>query len=93
MPPGVSKRKPTMDELWAELRQLRELLEATPRLHRKDVARLLGISQSTLTLRMKRRDFPRPIYDAGRPKWTPGQFAGQTNGHHAGHANGQPVSA
>lgn len=27
---------------------------------------------------MKRRDFPRPIYDAGRPKWMPSQFIGQT---------------
>ena len=60
-----------------ELARLRELVENTPRLHRKDVQRLLGIAERTLTRRMKRADFPRPIYDAGRPKWPPSAFDGQ----------------
>lgn len=76
-----------MEQLLAELRALRADLEAlrgAPLLHRKDVQRLLGVSAATLTRRMARRDFPKPIRDAGRPKWFAGQFNGQ--------ASGQPVS-
>lgn len=76
MPPGV-KPKPSMEQVLAELNRLRELVEATPRLHRKDVSRLLGVSDRTLSRRMQRRDFPKPIYDAGRPKWPASAFAGQ----------------
>lgn len=76
MPPGV-KTKTMLEQLHAEVSRLRELVEGTPLLHRKDVERLLGVSQSTLTRRLKRRDFPKPTYDAGRPKWRPSQFAGQ----------------
>lgn len=54
--------------------ELRDVVFTTPRLHRKDLERLLGISASALTRRMKRRDFPRPVYDAGRPKWRPSDF-------------------
>lgn len=72
-----------MEQLLAELRALRADLDAlrgAPLLHRKDVQRLLGVSAATLTRRMSRRDFPQPIRDAGRPKWSPGQFNGQANG-------------
>lgn len=76
MPPGVTT-KTMLEQAFAELARLRELVENTPRWHRKDVERHLGVSARTLTRRMKRRDFPQPIYDAGHPKWLPSQFAGQ----------------
>lgn len=76
-------RKPTMEELAREIARLRELVETVPRWHRKDLERMLGVSASTLSRRMKRRDFPKPIYDAGRPKWMPCQFNGQLAGQSA----------
>lgn len=65
----------SLESLAAELRALRDLIESSPLLHRKDLARLLGVSERTITRRLARPGFPRPVYDAGRPKWTPGQFA------------------
>jgi len=71
-----------MDQVLTELARLRELVENTPRLHRKDVQRLLGISDRTLSRRLAdakagKRGFPTPIYDAGRPKWPASAFGGQ----------------
>jgi predicted DNA-binding transcriptional regulator AlpA len=67
-----------LEQLQAEVSRLRSLVEASPLWHRKDLERMLGLSSSTLTRRMKRRDFPKPaIYDAGRPKWRPADFPGQ----------------
>lgn len=60
--------------LQTDLARLRALVEAAPLLFRKDVERLLGLSPRTLSRRLKDRRFPRPIYDAGRPKWRPGDF-------------------
>lgn len=80
MPPGV-KTKTMLEQLQAQVNRLTAQLDsvlAVPLLHRKDVQRVLGVSPSTLTRRMKRRDFPKPLYDAGRPKWRPLDFAGQT---------------
>lgn len=68
----------TLADLWAELKQLRDTFQSTPRLHRKDVCRLLGISVRTLSRRMTRPDFPAPIYDAGRPKWRAADFAARS---------------
>jgi len=67
-----------MEQLLERLAQLEEAVFTRPRWYRKDVERVLGVSASTLTRRMKRRDFPKPIYDAGRPKWCPSSFNGQT---------------
>lgn len=69
--------KKTLKSLLDRIARLEESIHCTPRMFRKDVERVLGISASTLTRRMQRRDFPRPIYDAGRPKWMPCQFNGQ----------------
>jgi len=80
MPPGTTngQTQPSLESeflsLKSDLQRLRDLVEATPLLFRKDVARLLGISPSTLSRRLKSRSFPRPIYDAGRPKWRPIDF-------------------
>ena len=80
MAPAVNK---TMwEQLQAEVSRLRSQVEAltcTPLLWRKDVAQKLGVTERTVSRRMKRRDFPKPIYDAGRPKWTPAQFTGQAS--------------
>jgi len=84
MPPGV-RTKSKMEQLLARISQLEAMVFATPLLHRKDVARLLGVSERTVSRRLARGSFPEPLYDAGRPKWMPGQFAGQNAG--------QPVSA
>ena len=76
MPPGTT---PTLETLAEEVARLRELVLTTPRLFRKDVERLLGLSERTLSRRLKDRRFPKPIYDAGRPKWRPADFAGQAS--------------
>ena len=70
-----------LEQLQAEVARLRGQLDAlmgAPRWHRKDLERHLGIGRTTLTKRMKDRNFPQPIYDGGRPKWMPSQFNGQT---------------
>ena len=69
-----------MEQILVELTALKARLEsvlAEPRLHRKDVARLLGVSDRTISRRLKDSGFPRPTYDAGRPKWRPSDFNGQ----------------
>jgi len=76
----VAKRKsntmpPSLESLAAEIRSLRSLIESAPLLHRKDLARLLGVSERTISRRLALPGFPRPVYDAGRPKWKAGQFA------------------
>lgn len=66
-----------LELIQAELARLRSDVNAVmamPLLHRKDVQRLLGISERQLSRRMQRRDFPRPVRDAGRPKWRPSDF-------------------
>lgn len=65
----------------AHVETLLSVIMATPFLHRKDVQRILGISDRTLSRRLRDPRFPRPTYDAGRPKWRPTQFLdGQTAG-------------
>lgn len=76
MPPGV-KTKTMIEQLQAEVARLRDLVEGTPLLHRKDVSRLLGVSERTISRRLKSGSLPAPTYDAGRPKWCPSAFAGQ----------------
>lgn len=76
MPPGVTTKTKTMlEQLQAEVCRLRELVEGTPLLHRKDVSRLLGVSERTVSRRLKDGRLPTPTYDAGRPKWAPSAFA------------------
>lgn len=84
MPPGTTNGHSFNDplealvlSLKADLERLRAMVEAQPLLFRKDVERLLGLSPRTLSRRLKDRSFPRPIYDAGRPKWRPTDFNGQ----------------
>jgi hypothetical protein len=84
MPPGtitVYQTGQSLEELVlslkADLDRLRTMVEAQPLLFRKDVERLLGLSPRTLSRRLKSRSFPKPIYDAGRPKWRPTDFNGQ----------------
>lgn len=87
MPPGTTNgHNPDQSletlvlSLRADLERLRALVEAAPLLFRKDVERLLGLSPRTLSRRLKSRTFPRPIYDAGRPKWRPLDFQGHQPG-------------
>ena len=49
--------------------QLAEWIRYRPDLHRKDVLRLTGWSESTLYRRVKAKLFPEPDLATGRPRW------------------------
>lgn len=56
----------SLENLLAELRRLREAVENSPRLARKDVLRRYGWSRSTLHRKLK-AGFPKPSHGFWRP--------------------------